>query len=222
MTEDPNKTDTPQEDASAETPAAEAPAPEASEDKTPVEETTPEVVEPAVETTSKETTPEVVEPAVKPTAKETTSKTVEPAAEPKTKKSPKSEPEDGHWWWGTGRRKAAVARVRIRPGNGEFKVNKRDLTQYFTETRDQKDILTLLEKSSTKDSLDVVVRTNGGGYTGQAGAIILGLGRALSKYDPTLESMLRSNGYLSRDPRRVERKKPGQPGARRRFQFSKR
>ena len=66
------------------------------------------------------------------------------------------------------------------------------------------------------------VNTNGGGYTGQAGAIILGLGRALAKFDPSLDSALRSNGYLSRDPRRVERKKPGQPGARKRFQFSKR
>ena len=68
----------------------------------------------------------------------------------------------------------------------------------------------------------MAVKTNGGGFTGQTGAIILGLGRALAKYDPTLESMLRENGYLTRDPRQVERKKPGQPGARKKFQFSKR
>ena len=68
----------------------------------------------------------------------------------------------------------------------------------------------------------VFVNANGGGYTGQAGAILLGLGRALAKYDPSLDGILRSNGFLSRDPRRVERKKPGQPGARKRFQFSKR
>ena len=71
-------------------------------------------------------------------------------------------------------------------------------------------------------SIDVFVNANGGGYTGQAGAILLGLGRALAKYDPSLDGILRSNGFLSRDPRRVERKKPGQPGARKRFQFSKR
>ena len=82
--------------------------------------------------------------------------------------------------------------------------------------------LTVLDKTNTKGSVDVFVNTNGGGFTGQAGAIILGLGRALAKYDPSLESILRDNGYLSRDPRKVERKKPGQPKARKRFQFSKR
>jgi small subunit ribosomal protein S9 len=142
----------------------------------------------------------------------------------KTKPTPtaKSTPKDGHWWWGTGRRKAAVARVRIKPGTGVFNVNKKSLTEYFSEIRDHNDILRVLEKTNTKGSLDVFVNTNGGGYTGQAGAIILGLGRALAKFDPSLDSALRSNGYLSRDPRRVERKKPGQPGARKRFQFSKR
>lgn len=144
------------------------------------------------------------------------------AAKTKTAKTPKNKPIDGHWWWGTGRRKAAVARVRIQPGTGEFKVNNRTLEKYFTEIRDHKDILKVLERSNTKGNLNVVVRTSGGGFTGQTGAIILGLGRALAKYDPALESILRENGYLSRDPRQVERKKPGQPGARRRFQFSKR
>ena len=139
-----------------------------------------------------------------------------------TNKNPKENSSNGHWWWGTGRRKAAVARVRIKPGNGAFTVNNKELTDYFTESRDHKDILTVLEKSNGKGSMDVHVKTNGGGYTGQAGAIILGLGRAFAKYDPSLESMLRENGYLTRDPRQVERKKPGQPGARRRFQFSKR
>ena len=82
--------------------------------------------------------------------------------------------------------------------------------------------MAVLDKTNTKGSVDVFVNTNGGGFTGQAGAIILGLGRALAKYDPSLESILRDNGYLSRDPRKVERKKPGQPKARKRFQFSKR
>ena len=145
------------------------------------------------------------------------------ASKTATKIATKSTPADGqHWWWGTGRRKAAVARVRIRPGDGAFTVNNKDLKQYFTESRDHKDILTVLEKSNANGSMSIHVKTNGGGYTGQAGAIILGLGRALAKYDPSLESMLRANGYLTRDPRQVERKKPGQPGARRRFQFSKR
>jgi small subunit ribosomal protein S9 len=134
----------------------------------------------------------------------------------------KSTPQDGHWWWGLGRRKAAVARVRIKPGSGIFKVNKRDLTEYFTELRDHKDIMKVLEHTNTKGSLDIYVNINGGGYTGQGGAIILGLARALAKFDPSLESILRDHNYLSRDPRRVERKKPGQPGARKRFQFSKR
>jgi small subunit ribosomal protein S9 len=157
-----------------------------------------------------ETTPEIVE------AKTETSTKVKSNSEPKTT------PQDGHWWWGTGRRKAAVARVRVRPGNGIFNVNKKELTDYFSELRDHQDIVKVLEKTNTKGSLDVFVNTNGGGYTGQSGAIILGLGRALAKYDPALDSVLRDNGYLTRDPRRVERKKPGQPGARKRFQFSKR
>ncbi len=153
---------------------------------------------------------------------ETTEATTPVATETTPTTTNKGTPKDGHWWWGTGRRKAAVARVRIRPGTGTFNVNKKDLTEYFSELRDHQDIVRVLEKTNTKGSLDVFVNTNGGGYTGQAGAIILGLGRALAKFDPSLDSALRSNGYLSRDPRRVERKKPGQPGARKRFQFSKR
>ena len=156
------------------------------------------------------------------TIEEVTTEEQEVSAETKSATAPKNTPEDGHWWWGTGRRKASVARIRIRPGDGKFNINGKDLTEYFSEIRDHQDITAVLEKTNTKGSLDVFVKTNGGGYTGQAGAIILGLGRALTKYDPSLESLLRSEGYLSRDPRKVERKKPGQPGARRRFQFSKR
>lgn len=181
------------------------PAPESNE--TP--ETTTET--PEVSAVSEEATPKVETEPTPPVATET-----------KPSPAPKTTPQDGHWWWGTGRRKAAVARVRIRPGTGAFNVNKKDLTDYFSELRDHQNIVKILEKTNTKGSLDVFVNTNGGGYTGQAGAIILGLGRALAKYDPSLDGILRSNGYLSRDPRRVERKKPGQPGARKRFQFSKR
>jgi small subunit ribosomal protein S9 len=131
--------------------------------------------------------------------------------------------QNGHsWWWGTGRRKSAVARVRIRPGAGAFKVNDRDLDAYFTETRDRNDIRNVLERTSTTGAVDVHVNVHGGGFMGQAGAIILGLGRALRQYDRSLEPILRDNGYLTRDAREVERKKYGQAGARRRFQFSKR
>ncbi len=145
---------------------------------------------------------------------ETSAQTVEP---PTAKQGPV-----GNWWWGLGRRKTAVARVRIRPGDGKFIINKRTYTEFFTEERDHKDVINVLQKTKTEGSLDVHVNVRGGGYTGQAGAIVLGLGRALNRYDSSLEPILRENGFLSRDPRKVERKKYGQPGARKRFQFSKR
>jgi len=131
-------------------------------------------------------------------------------------------PQDGHWWWGLGRRKSAVARVRLRPGDGKFIVNKRPFDKYLNEERDQNDLMEVLHKTKTAGAVDVYVNVRGGGFTGQAGAIVLGLGRALLKYDDSLESILRANGFLTRDPRKVERKKYGQPGARARFQFSKR
>ena len=128
----------------------------------------------------------------------------------------------GNWWWGLGRRKASVARVRIRPGTGKFIINKKPHDVYLTEERDHKNLINVLQKTNTEGALDVYVNVRGGGYTGQAGAIVLGLGRALNVYDASLEPILRANDFLSRDPRRVERKKYGQPGARKRFQFSKR
>lgn len=138
------------------------------------------------------------------------------------KPAAKQSPPDGHWWWGTGRRKSAIARVRIRPGSGEFIINKRPLEKYFTEERDRNDILNVLNSTSTTGAVDVYVNATGGGFTGQAGAIVLGLARALRRYDGSLEPILRDNDFLTRDPREVERKKYGQPGARKRFQFSKR
>jgi small subunit ribosomal protein S9 len=140
-----------------------------------------------------------------------------PAAAPQ-----RTTPTAGNWWWGTGRRKTAVARVRVRPGDGKFIVNDREMTKFFTEERDRNDIMNVLEKTNTKGSVDVVVNAHGGGFTGQAGAIILGLGRALMRFDQNLEPILRDNNFLTRDSRKVERKKYGQAGARRRFQFSKR
>ena len=145
-----------------------------------------------------------------------------PASDAPKTPAPDRKAPDGHWWWGLGRRKSAVARVRIRPGDGKFIINKREYTEFLNAERDQNDVMNVLQKTKTDGSLDVYVNVRGGGFTGQTGAIVLGLGRALFRYDVSLEPILRSNGFLSRDPRKVERKKYGQPGARKRFQFSKR
>lgn len=143
-----------------------------------------------------------------------------PAAAPRPAAKPKI---DRHGFaLGTGRRKAAVARVRVKPGSGKYLINNREMDQFFTEPQYRKDALAPLAATNTQGKMDVYVKVEGGGITGQAGAILLGLARALKNYDPSIESTLRDNGYLTRDAREVERKKPGQPGARRRFQFSKR
>ncbi len=124
--------------------------------------------------------------------------------------------------WGVGRRKSAVARVRIAPGTGKIEINGRPLNDYLTSERDRKSIFGPLEVTNTGGKLDVFARCTGGGSTGQAGAIVMGLGRALVRYDHTLEPALRTGSFLTRDSRMKERKKYGQRGARRRFQFSKR
>jgi small subunit ribosomal protein S9 len=124
--------------------------------------------------------------------------------------------------WGTGRRKTAVARVRVAAGTGKIEVNGRQLNDYFSNERDRKAIFGPLEVSNTGGKMDVIVNASGGGLTGQAGAIVMGLGRALVRFDQTLEKGLRDAGFLTRDSRMKERKKYGQRGARRRFQFSKR
>ena len=124
--------------------------------------------------------------------------------------------------WGVGRRKSAVARVRIAVGTGKLEINGRPLNDYLTAERDRKALFGPLEVTSTGGKLDVFVNATGGGSTGQAGAIVMGLGRALLKYDATLEVALRNGGFMTRDSRMKERKKYGQRGARRRFQFSKR
>lgn len=136
-----------------------------------------------------------------------------------TIEAPKAKPS---YIWGTGRRKTAVARVRVAPGSGKIDVNGKTLNDYLTGERDRKAIFGPLEVTNTGGKLDIWVNASGGGPTGQAGAIILGLARALVKYDPTLEGSLRNAGFLTRDARMKERKKYGQRGARRRFQFSKR
>ena len=154
------------------------------------------------------------------------SSTLSPATEPRPV-SRAGTPDAHGWWWGTGRRKAAVARVRIKPGNGEIRIqtsrkNSKPVDDYFTELRDRADVSAPLKLTGLQGKLDVVARASGGGFMGQAQAIRLGLARAIKRYDPKFEGQLRDAGFLTRDPRKVERKKYGQAGARRRFQFSKR
>lgn len=127
-----------------------------------------------------------------------------------------------HYFWGTGRRKTAVARVRLRAGTGKFEVNKKPVDKYFSESRDRNDCIAPLKATETLGKVDVFVNVAGGGYAGQAGAILLGVARALKSANSEYEPALRNGGYLTRDSRMVERKKPGRAGARRSFQFSKR
>jgi small subunit ribosomal protein S9 len=123
---------------------------------------------------------------------------------------------------GTGRRKTSVARVRIKDGDGKFIVNGRDFSEYFSTERDQNMVQEPLKATETRDSVDVWVRVNGGGTTGQTGAVVLGIARALEARNESLHHTLSSRGFLSRDDRMVERKKYGRRKARRSFQFSKR
>ena len=125
-------------------------------------------------------------------------------------------------FYGTGRRKSAVARVYLRPGTGVIKVNKRDFETYFPNRVLKMVIRQPLAITETSDKFDIVINVAGGGMTGQAGAIRHGLSRALLEFNPELRPKLKSAGFLTRDAREVERKKYGQPKARRRFQFSKR
>ena len=148
--------------------------------------------------------------------------TVAQAPEPVTAPKPAATGMKGGYYWGTGRRKTAVARVRIRPGEGKFLINKREIDVYFPEDRDRNDVTAPLKATNTLSKFDVFANVKGGGPSGQAGAVLLGVARALRKADATLEHSLRDGGYLTRDSRMVERKKYGQRGARRRFQFSKR
>lgn len=122
----------------------------------------------------------------------------------------------------TGRRKSSVARVNLTPGSGEIKVNKRPFDEYFKRETDRLTILEPLKLTNTIGKFNVDVRVAGGGSTGQAGAFRLGLSRALSLCEPENKSVLKKSSLLSRDPRMKERKKPGQKGARKKFQWVKR
>ena len=124
--------------------------------------------------------------------------------------------------WGVGRRKSACARVRIAVGTGKIEINGRALNDYFSGERDRKAIFGPLEVTNTGGKMDVFANCEGGGPSGQTGAIIMGLGRALAKYDNSLEVALRGAKFLTRDSRMKERKKYGQRGARRRYHFSNR
>lgn len=124
--------------------------------------------------------------------------------------------------WGLGRRKKSIARVRIRPGSGKILINKREVDKYFTNPRDQKDVRSPLVATDNAERYDVWANVYGGGSTGQAGAVVLGIARALAKADSDTYGTLKGKGYLTRDSRIKERKKYGQRGARRGFQFSKR
>ena len=150
--------------------------------------------------------------------------TVEAVAnEPQPSAKPaKKEPDKGGYYWGTGRRKSSVARVRIKPGNGKLLINKRELSDYFVREQDRKAVLAPLAAVDAEKTFDVFINVRGGGTTGQAGAALLGIARALKNYDEKYIQTLRDSGHLTRDSRMVERKKPGQKGARKKFQFSKR
>jgi small subunit ribosomal protein S9 len=124
--------------------------------------------------------------------------------------------------WGTGRRKTAVARVRIREGTGKFLVNDLEVDDYFVLEIQRNDVRAPLIRTEMAGRIDVFVNVGGSGKHGQAGAVVLGLARALKEYRSDLEPALRDHGFLTRDARMVERKKYGHKKARKSFQFSKR
>ncbi len=163
-------------------------------------------------------TPEIATPETPKDSADAAAATARPdPAEATAKKGP-SNP----FIWGTGRRKSAVARVRIRPGEGKFLINEREIDDYFRVEPARQAVRTPLKVAGAERTYDIFVRVDGGGPTGQSGAIMLGLARALAVAEPQLAPKLKEQRLLTRDPRRVERKKYGQAGARRRFQFSKR
>jgi small subunit ribosomal protein S9 len=125
-------------------------------------------------------------------------------------------------YYGTGRRKTSTARVYLRPGSGQIVVNRKPFDTYFPNAMLKMVIRQPLVLTETADRFDIFVRVAGGGSAGQAGALRHGIARALLEFNPDLRPKLKDGGFLTRDPRKVERKKYGRPGARKRFQFSKR
>ncbi len=144
------------------------------------------------------------------------------ATQAKPKKPTAAELGPGQYCWGLGRRKKAVARGRLRPGQGRVTINGRELEAYFAMPQDRGAVRAPLAAAECATKFDVFVNVKGGGTTGQAGAVVMGLARALCVADPNTFNALRDSGYLTRDSRMVERKKYGRKGARKSFQFSKR
>ena len=177
--------------------------------------------------------PEAGEPqAAEPEAPATEAAPAEPAAEatpepaaevPVTEPQPEMVvPANGGPFYGTGRRKTSIARVYIRPGSGELRVNGVALDKFFTVPAWRKAARGPLVFLNVAGQYDAEIKVRGGGPAGQAGAVRLGLARALSQVNPAIRPKLRQNGFLTRDPRMKERKKYGQKGARKRFQWTKR
>lgn len=133
-----------------------------------------------------------------------------------------SKAKESPWIWGTGRRKTSVCRVRVKQGTGKILINKRELDDYFPMTLERKRVKAPLVAVECEKSLDIFINIRGGGFTGQSGAVSLGIARALTRYNPEYEHTLREGKFLTRDSRQKERKKYGRAGARRSFQFSKR
>ncbi len=192
------------------------------------DETTPtadEQPQPGTESPATEAEATETESAAATASATATTTLAEEAAEalaPQVAPGPRDLPSGEHWFWGTGRRKSSVARARVRPGEAGVDVNGREVDKFFTEMQHRQAVQAPLEVTKTTSGLEVHVNVRGGGITGQAEACRLAVARALKDYDPSLEEALRDRGYLTVDARKVERKKYGQPGARRRFQFSKR
>jgi small subunit ribosomal protein S9 len=133
-----------------------------------------------------------------------------------------AEEESIRYYQGTGRRKSATARVRLYPGDGTIMVNDKPMEEYFSRKRDMLHLSEPLRVTDTQDSFDVTVKVKGGGICGQAGAVRHGIARALLEADPNLRPTLRKGGFLTRDPRAKERKKPGLKRARKAPQYTKR
>ena len=125
-------------------------------------------------------------------------------------------------YYGTGRRKTSTARVFLRPGTGTVQVNGRKFEEHFFDEMHRMVVRQPLQLSETTDKFDILINVRGGGVTGQAAAVRHGISRALVEFNPEFRAALKKAGFLTRDPRMKERKKPGQPGARKHFQFSKR
>jgi small subunit ribosomal protein S9 len=125
-------------------------------------------------------------------------------------------------YYGTGRRKSSTARVFLRPGRGSIKINRKDFEQYFPNNAMRMMIRQPLQLTETANKFDIIVNVDGGGISGQAGAVRHGITRALLEFNADLRPTLKQAGLITRDPRVKERKKYGQKGARKRFQFSKR